>query len=144
MNELSPSNSQTIATPKPRVMTAAERRVMAVLVNPEHRKTNFTQKIKASGVGRTRYYQIVGDPWFRAQVNEFFFVQLAGEISEILDASVSVAKWEDRDGHNDRKMILEMVGLVGQDKGDVNVQVNTSPLPIVNIFPSPPREDCDE
>jgi hypothetical protein len=98
-----------------RTLTRGEKLVLAVCINPEHFKSTDTQKIAATGISRSRYYAIIADPWFHKQIQSATMNFIGLRIAPIVEAAVSTAMVKGKDGHQDRKMLLQMSGMLGRD-----------------------------
>jgi hypothetical protein len=94
-----------------RILTRVERNVLAVLINPAYFHALDAEKCKAAGASESRFYQVKGDPWFQAQLRDAFLSFVQESVGPIIAASIDTAATSGRDGHPDRKMLLEMAQL---------------------------------
>nr|WP_294577194.1 hypothetical protein [uncultured Rhodopila sp.] len=100
-------------TAENRRLTRVERAVLAVLVDPRFNQPNTTnaERIAAADVSERRFYEVMADPWFQDQQRRAFLDVIRTNIGPIVEAAVKTASAEGRDGHQDRKMLLEMGGM---------------------------------
>lgn len=93
-------------------LTRAERALLAILTNPEYFKADDKAKYTAAGISESRYYQLMRKPEFKQALVDMFRDMLQGDIGPIIAAAKTTATTcLDRDGHQDRKMLLEMAGV---------------------------------
>jgi hypothetical protein len=89
--------------------TAAEKKLLKVLINPEYVGKSVTAICKAAGVSRKKYYDAMSKEPFVQLVNETTMELIKGKASEVLNATYKYALTEK--GHQDRKMILTIAGI---------------------------------
>lgn len=94
-----------------RRLSSAEKRLMRVLVDPQHHALTHRDKAKVAHVSESRYYQIIADPWFKNQERELMLSHMHGELAPIVKACIDTAKKPGRDGFNDRRMALEVMDI---------------------------------
>lgn len=73
-----------------------------------------TARFRPSGraVSQRRFYSILRDPWCRAQIRRIGVEAVGGiELTDIIGAAIATARKVGREGHADRKLLLEMAGL---------------------------------
>lgn len=116
-----------------RQFTRCEKRIFEVLTNPEYYNWTTTCKIEKTGVSRAQFYIIMGDEWFRKQVKNFFLQQVATDIGPVIDSALQTSKIVGKDGHADRKMLLEMAGQYEPPRQNVDHTTNGKDLPVAII-----------
>lgn len=89
--------------------TLAERKLLEVLINPEHLGKNVTEICEEAGISRGKYYQAIKIPGFNDLVTATTMDILKNKVSDILNATYLSAI--SGRGHQDRKMLLTMLGL---------------------------------
>ena len=94
-----------------RTPTRAERSIMAVLSNPECFNWTNEAIIEAAEVARSTFYKITADPWFIQYQRDTVLQIVRNSVGAITSAAIATAAMTGRDGHADRKMILQMGGL---------------------------------
>lgn len=116
-----------------RRLTRSEKALLAVLLDPAYFKALNTERARAAGISDRRFYQMMADPWFREREREAFYDLLRTRLGPIVQAAAETAAQPGRDGHFDRKMVLEMAGLylpkqeqrlTGGDGGAIKVVLN--------------------
>jgi hypothetical protein len=101
-----PTNAQN------RTLTRAEKAVLDILADPAYFKATNEEKVEASGVSRRRFYEILADPWVRDQQKQLCLDMIRSRVNDIVGAAVtSAVECIGKEGHLDRKMLLEMSGL---------------------------------
>jgi hypothetical protein len=93
-----------------RTFTRVERKVLEAITSPDLANATNEERYAHAGVGKTRFYAIMQDPWFRRKHREFIYNHVQARIAELVNASANTATTPGRDGFNDRKMLLEMTG----------------------------------
>lgn len=96
--------------------TAAEKKLLEVLINPEYVGESVTSICKAANVSRKKYYDAMGKEAFVTLVNETTMDLIKGKASDVLNAAYKFALKEK--GHQDRKMILTIAGIYS-DKQEI-------------------------
>ncbi|MEO1768281.1 phBC6A51 family helix-turn-helix protein [Candidatus Enterococcus ferrettii] len=89
--------------------TAAEKKLLEVLINPEYVGDSITSICKAANVSRKKYYDAMGKEAFVNLVNETTMDLIKGKASDVLNATYKYALKEK--GHQDRKLILTIAGI---------------------------------
>lgn len=89
--------------------TAAEKRLLEVLVNPEHLGKNVTNVCNLAGVSRNKYYDAMKKKEFQSLVAETTQDLIKGKIGDVLNATYKYSLTAK--GHQDRKVLLTMAGL---------------------------------
>lgn len=94
--------------------TAAEKRLLEVLVNPEHLGKNVTNVCNLAGVSRNKYYDATKKKEFQSLVAETTQDLIKGKIGDVLNATYKYSLTAK--GHQDRKVLLTMAGLYADKK----------------------------
>lgn len=89
--------------------TAAEKKLLEVLINPDYLGKSVTTICKAAGVSRKKYYDAMGKEEFVGLVNDTTMDLIKGKASEVLNATYKYALTAK--GHQDRKLILTIAGI---------------------------------
>ena len=89
--------------------TAAEKKLLEVLINPEHLGKTVIELCSLAEIGKTKYYQAMKKDEFRQLVNETTMDLIKGKASDVLNATYKFALKEK--GHQDRKMLLTIAGI---------------------------------
>ncbi|MGM0239880.1 phBC6A51 family helix-turn-helix protein [Enterococcus sp. AZ103] len=89
--------------------TAAEKKLLEVLINPEYVGKSVTAICKDATVSRKKYYDAMSKEDFRNLVNQTTMDLIKGKASDVLNATYKYAMKEK--GHQDRKMILNIAGI---------------------------------
>ena len=90
-------------------LTAAEKRLLEVLINPDYVGYSVTDICSLANVGRNKYYDAMAKEEFRDIVNSTTLDIIKGKASDVLNATYKYALTEK--GHQDRKLILTMAGI---------------------------------
>lgn len=101
--------------------TAAEARLLEVLVNPENVGKNVTEVCNLANISRDKYYKSMKKSDFRECVNNTTLDLVKGKISDVLNAAYTYALTEK--GFQDRKMLLTLAGIYS-DKVETSVTGN--------------------
>lgn len=96
--------------------TRAGRALYMAMADPESLRLTNIELARRAGISEKRFYDLMGNPMYRAWVNEQRQRTLNRYVDQILTASVKTAAKDGREGHQDRRMLLEMTGLY-QPKG---------------------------
>lgn len=96
--------------------TAAEKRLLEALVNPENIGMSVTRVCNLANVSRNKYYDAMKKPQFQELVKTTTLELVKGKIGEVLNATYIYSLGEK--GHQDRKVLLTMAGLY-VDKQDI-------------------------
>lgn len=103
-------------------LNASQRKLLEVLLNPENFTLSITDICKEADISRPTYYKHMQDERFIEIYNEVSVDMLKAHIPNILNATVEYAK--EKNGHQDRKMLLTMTGLYAdklETKADVKL-----------------------
>jgi len=87
-------------------------RLASVMMNPAAAGLSVAEKATLAGISERSCKRYLADPRFREWVAGLFRQGVFDEIAPILDAAQRVARVATKDGFNDRRMLLEMAGLV--------------------------------
>lgn len=90
-------------------LTAAEERLMKVLIDQEHFGKSVTEKCQAADISRETYYKTMQKPEFCDLYNETIRAGLKSSVGEIIQATKSFGM-RFPGNHQDRKILLEMAG----------------------------------
>lgn len=104
--------------------TAAEKRLLEILINPEHLGKNVTELCNLAEVSRNKYYDAMKKQEFVDLVNKTTMELIKGKAANVLNAAYNFALTEK--GHQDRKMILTIAGIYAEKQetkitGDMKV-----------------------
>jgi hypothetical protein len=102
-------------------ITPAETRLLEVLLDPANTGKNITEKCELAEISREYYYRIMKKPDFVSLLNKTAIDLVKEKISDILSASIKVATGSGARGYQDRRMLLEMAGLISKDEPTGNV-----------------------
>jgi hypothetical protein len=104
-------------------LSRAERRVMTVLRDPDNHEKTESERIALAKVSRSRYYEILRDPDFARMEREIVRDTIRASVGAVIHKSLEVAVKRDRDGFNDRKLLLSMSGhYVERSQTDITSQ----------------------
>jgi hypothetical protein len=104
-------------------LTPADEKILWAMVNPEHFGLSISERCKRAGISRTIYYRRLKDPEFMKMVNEMSKDLVRDKAADILNASIKCAISSGARGYQDRRMLLEMMGIVVEKKFDGNVMI---------------------
>lgn len=104
-------------------ITPADEKILWAMINPEFFGLPITERCKRAGISRTIYYRRLKDPEFMRMVNERVKDLVRDKAADILNASVKCATTGGVRGYQDRRMLLEMLGIVVDKKFDGNVVI---------------------
>jgi hypothetical protein len=102
-------------------ITPAETRLLEVLLDPANTGKNVTEKCELAEISREYYYRIIKKPEFLSLLSKTSIDLVKEKISDILTASIKVATSSGARGYQDRRMLLEMAGLISKDEVAGNV-----------------------
>ncbi|MDT2525596.1 MULTISPECIES: hypothetical protein [Enterococcus] len=89
--------------------TAAEKRLLEILINPEHLGKNVTELCNLAEVSRNKYYDAMKKKEFQSLVADTTQDLIKGKIGDVLNATYKYSLTAK--GHQDRKVLLTMAGL---------------------------------
>lgn len=104
-------------------LTTAQKKLLEVMVNPEHYGKSISAMCEIANVSRDIYYTAVKVPAFQDQIKDLSFRLVAERLCDVVMATTKYAI-EESSCHSDRRMLLEMAGLIG-NKIEVTAKVNT-------------------
>lgn len=99
--------------------TPSERKLLEVLLNPEHYKKSITEKCEIAGVDRGIFYIAMKKQEFVDLYNETIKAGIKASVGKVLQATEEFAI-RFPGNHQDRKILLEMAGAYIEKK-DLNV-----------------------
>ena len=111
--------------------TAAEEKLLEVLLNPKNRDKTIAEISAMAGIGERTYYRAMEKPEFVDYYNSIVLQIMKGKVGDVLKAVAKYATEEPR-CHQDRKMLLEMAGIytekkiqeiTGKDEGPVRIKL---------------------
>jgi hypothetical protein len=97
------------------LLTETEKKLLEVLVNPENFGKSVVDKCQLAGISRDSYYKFIKKKEFITILNETSIDVIKAHVSEILMATLKHSL-KDPKCHSDRKMLLQMAGLVDKDE----------------------------
>jgi hypothetical protein len=80
------------------------------LLNPALRHEKQQDIIKAAGVSKGRYWQIMQDPWFQEQRRNALRSYVQSQAMDFVKAAAKTARTPGRDGFQDRRLMLSLTG----------------------------------
>lgn len=89
--------------------TAAEKRLLEVLINPEYLGKNVTELCNLAEISRNKYYDAMKKKDFQLLVADTTQDLIKGKIGDVLNATYKYSLTAK--GHQDRKVLLTMAGL---------------------------------
>ncbi|HJA91314.1 MAG TPA: hypothetical protein H9948_11055 [Candidatus Jeotgalibaca merdavium] len=101
--------------------TAAEKKLLEVLINPEHLGKNVTELCNLANVSRNKYYDAMKKQPFQELVKNTTLELVKGKIGDVLNATYKYALKEK--GYQDRKVLLTMAGIYA-DKTESTVKAD--------------------
>lgn len=109
--------------------TVAEKKLLEVLINPEHLGKNVTELCNLANVSRNKYYDAMKKEAFQELVKSTTLELVKAKIGDVLNATYIYSLGEK--GHQDRKLLLTMAGLYADKQETVlsgEVKTNTNPF----------------
>ena len=91
-------------------LATAEKKLLAVLADPRNLGKTAVELSDAAGIARSTYFRLLANPEFNRKRNEVILGVLR-DISPALKALMKTAEIEGREGAQDRKLLLEIVGI---------------------------------
>lgn len=89
--------------------------ILESLANPLHRPLTIEQRCDVIGIHRGTWYRHMTDPLFRAAMATAMQAAAGDLLGPVLDVLAHSALVEGKDGHQDRKLFLQLHGLVGDN-----------------------------
>jgi hypothetical protein len=99
-----------LAGAEERKLTRLEGKILELLLKPETRHEKKNDLHKLAGCGRTRFYEILKDPWFEQQRRAGIQAIVKEQAAEFVAAAAETARTPGRDGFQDRRLLLSMSG----------------------------------
>lgn len=93
-----------------RTLTRTEQKILDGIMDPALRHSTQPVFCKAVGVGATRYWQIMKDPWFQEQRRSLLRSIIQRQAMTFVEAAAKTAATPGRDGFQDRRLLLSMTG----------------------------------
>lgn len=125
MSELIRCNDN-ITEPNKYKPTPAEEKLLEVLLSPDNLGLSITEKCQLAEISRTTYYEIMKRPEFTSLLTRTSVDLVKDKIADVLSASIKAATTGGNGGFQDRKMLLEMFGVVVREDDNKIVIVNMS------------------
>lgn len=110
-----------------KLLTPAELKVIKGMLDPEIQSMNESEKCKAIGVCRKTYYTALKNPIIIEILNEQALSMIRADAMSLIRASIKFAK-EKSSAFQDRKMLYQMLGYIGDDRNIVNVNVDDNKI----------------
>lgn len=104
-------------------LTPTDEKCLWAMVNPEYFGLPVTERCKRENVSRQAYYDRIKDPEFMRLVNDMSKDLVRDKAADILNASIKCATTSGARGYQDRRMLLEMLGVVVEKKLEGNVML---------------------
>lgn len=101
--------------------------IVESLADPAHRVLTVGQRCELIGISRRTWYRHLEDPLFRARASRAYRDCCNDELSGVLNALIQSAKLLGRDGHQDRKLFLELLGEYSPDGSGSSGTVDGKP-----------------
>lgn len=116
--------------------TAAEKRLLEALVNPNSVGLPVQDLCNLANISRNTYYKTMRNSDFVKLVNDTTLDLIKGKVSDVLNASYTFALTEK--GFQDRKILLQMAGLLVEKTetevtGNLNVNNPFSDLSVEEL-----------
>ncbi|HWE97579.1 MAG TPA: hypothetical protein VG269_26725 [Tepidisphaeraceae bacterium] len=91
---------------------ATERAILESLADPQLRALSVEQRCDLLGISRSTWYRHTSeDPLFRARALVAYRTACDDQLGPVLNALCESAKLHGREGHQDRKLYLELLGI---------------------------------
>ena len=104
------------------VLSYSGKKLLEVLINPEHYGKSVTEKCLITNICRDTYYRLMADDEFVTILNTTSVDLIKSHVSEILASTLKYAL-KDPKCHSDRKMLLQIGGLVDKEFDSNNIIV---------------------
>ena len=125
-------------------LTKAGQRLVAVLLDPAYRHATVRQRAKAARISEPHYYRLMKDEAVHEALRLKARELLAPYLAPILATAVETASQPGRDGHQDRRMLLEMAAWYGPRQQMEISGPGGSELRIRFVDPGQPAESESE
>ncbi|NLU27090.1 MAG: hypothetical protein GXX00_08105 [Hungateiclostridium thermocellum] len=97
-------------------LTDNGKKLLEVLINPEHYGKSVTEKCRIAGISRDSYYRLMKEPGFVYILNEASIDLIRSHVNDILQATLKFSL-KDPKCHSDRKMLLQKCGIIEDNNG---------------------------
>jgi hypothetical protein len=101
-------------------LTTAGAKMLEAVADPANRHLPVTQLAEKAGVSRQWYYKLMASRDFREAVQQILMAAANDDMSEVIDMLVASSKIPGKDGHADRKLLLEMTGMYQPTRRNIN------------------------
>lgn len=124
MSELIRCNDNITSNTDKYEPTPAEQRLLETLLNPESVGKSVSEKCQMASISRETYYATMRKPAFTNLLSKTSVDLVRDKIADVLSASIKAATTGGNGGFQDRKMLLEMFGVVVKEDDNRIVIVN--------------------
>lgn len=83
---------------------------MESLADPQHQKLTVTERCELLGINRSTWYDRMENPVFRARASRCYRRLCDEHLAGVLESLTRSAKLDGREGHQDRRLFLELLG----------------------------------
>ena len=125
-------------------LTKAGQRLVAVLLDPAYRTATNQQRARAARISEPHYYRLMRDEAVHEALRLKARELLAPYLAPILATAAETAIQAGRDGHQDRRMLLEMADWYGPRQRTEISGPGGSELRIRFVDPGQPAESKPE
>jgi len=87
-----------------------EVRIIESLADPKQRPLTIEQRCERLGISRSTWYRHMEDPLFRARATAAWRECCRDRLGEVMESLLNSAIIVGREGHQDRKLLLELLG----------------------------------
>src|SRR5207248_3268734 len=101
-------------------LTGAEAKVLHVMLQPASHRKSISRLCAEAGISRSHYYRLLSDPELSAKLRRVVEAVLMDDLVPIMEALKRSALILGREGHADRKLLLEMVGMYKPTRRQTN------------------------
>ncbi len=108
-------------------MTRIQAQIIAVCCDPANLKLTNREIIERVGCSITQYYRWLKDPDFQARRRQAMLDALRSSIQQVIGVALNTALEPGKEGHADRKMLLEMSGLY-QPATKSQIELKAAPM----------------
>ena len=121
MNELIERND-VMTTTDNYILSDCGKKLLEVLINPEHYGKSVSEKCLIADICRDTYYRLMAENEFVTILNNTSIDLIKSHVSEILTATLKYAL-KDPKCHSDRKMLLQPAGLIDKEFDGNNIVI---------------------
>lgn len=104
------------------LLTDCGKKLLEVLINPEHIGKTITEKCQIAGISRDTYYKLVKEDGFIDILNEASVDMIKSHVNEIMAATLKYSI-KDPKCHSDRKMLLQKCGIIDKDGSNNGIMI---------------------